>query len=232
MASIIYKIDTKTFSEYVKTSKTFTEILKKCNLINKGCNINTVKRRIEKEKIDSSHIVRGKGHNAGKVFWDKRISKEDALNNYFTLNSKVHRQTIKNLIKRYSFKEYKCEECGLRNVWNNNSISLQLDHINGINDDNRLENLRFLCPNCHSQTDNFAGKVHKKIYFCKQCNTETKGYGDRCFKCIGLENRKVDRPSKEILEKEIKENSFVGLGKKYGVSDNAVRKWCKSYKII
>jgi 5-methylcytosine-specific restriction endonuclease McrA len=53
--------------------------------------------------------------------------------------------------------EYKCQCCGI-SEWLDKPISLQLDHINGINNDHRIENLRFLCPNCHSQTDTYAGK--------------------------------------------------------------------------
>lgn len=60
MASKIYDIESKVFIEYVKNSDTFTEILRKCGLENKGGNINTVKRRISKENIDSKHIKRSK----------------------------------------------------------------------------------------------------------------------------------------------------------------------------
>jgi len=67
--------------------------------------------------------------------------------------------------------EYKCDQCGLDQFWNNKQISLQLDHINGINNDNRIENLRFLCPNCHSQTTNYAGKSNKIIKKCIDCGT-------------------------------------------------------------
>lgn len=59
-------------------------------------------------------------------------------------------------------REYKCEECGLTDTWNNKKITIQVDHINGINYDHRPENLRFLCPNCHSQTDTFCWKNVKK----------------------------------------------------------------------
>ena len=55
-------------------------------------------------------------------------------------------------------KLHKCVECGLKDSWQNKPINLELDHINGIRSDNRLENLRFLCPNCHSQTKNFKGR--------------------------------------------------------------------------
>jgi len=53
---------------------------------------------------------------------------------------------------------YNCTSCGIGDEWNGNPIVLQLDHINGIHDDHRLENLRLLCPNCHSQTDTWCGR--------------------------------------------------------------------------
>lgn len=54
--------------------------------------------------------------------------------------------------------EYTCQECGISDFWNNKKLKLQLDHKNGISNDNRKENLRWLCPNCHSQTPTFSGK--------------------------------------------------------------------------
>ena len=51
----------------------------------------------------------------------------------------------------------KCYKCGLT-MWNDKPLKLQLHHINGDNRDNRIENLQLLCPNCHSQTDNFCKK--------------------------------------------------------------------------
>jgi len=58
--------------------------------------------------------------------------------------------------------EYKCSICGI-NTWLNKPLTLQLDHINGDNRDNRIEILRLLCPNCHSQTDNFCGKKYWEV---------------------------------------------------------------------
>jgi predicted amidophosphoribosyltransferase len=138
------------------------------------------------------------------------------------------------LIKRYELIEYKCNICDLTEIWNGKKISLQLDHINGIYNDNRLHNLRYLCPNCHSQTENFAGKKlkNKKTFNCSSCNKKIKGYSELCSECVSIKRRKIKRPSKEILEKEIQEYTMVYLGKKYGVSDNAIRKWCKRYNIF
>lgn len=69
----------------------------------------------------------------------------------------------------------------------------------------------------------------KKIYYCPKCGNKKSKESTHCQKCSFIEMQKVERPSKEQLEKELKELNFVQVGKKYGVSDNAVRKWCKSY---
>jgi Zn finger protein HypA/HybF involved in hydrogenase expression len=231
MASIIYTVSKEEFKKIVKESSTFTEVLKKCKLDNKGSNINTVKRRIRKDNLDSSHISKGLGHNKGRVFESKRVSLQQATEKYFIKNGKSQRQFLIKLIKRYNLINIICNECGIKDYWNNKKLSLQLDHVNGDGNDNRLENLRFLCPNCHSQTDTFAGKKHKIKYKCIKCEKDTKGNSNFCIECSHVNNRKVDRPSKEILEKEILYNSMVSIGKKYGVSDNAIRKWCQSYNI-
>ena len=88
---------------------------------------------------------------------------------------------------------------------------MHLDHINGVNNDNRICNLRFLCPNCHSQTDTYGGKSNKKEKIKK----------DR--------PRKVVRPNKETLIKDVEENGYSATGRKYGVSDNSIRKWLNNY---
>jgi HNH endonuclease len=75
---------------------------------------------------------------------------------YVILNSKS-RRTIKVRLLEAGILKNVCDECGI-SEWRGKRISIQIDHINGIPDDHRLENLRMLCPNCHSQTETFAAK--------------------------------------------------------------------------
>ena len=128
-------------------------VLKSLKLKPSGGNYNTVKNRIEELKLDISHFT-GKGWNKGLKFKPKpAIPLEDILvenNNYQSF------KLAKRLIKE-DIKELKCENCGLSS-WLGQPIKLELHHKNGISNDNRLENLQLLCPNCHSFTDNYRGK--------------------------------------------------------------------------
>ncbi len=79
----------------------------------------------------------------------------------FIDNSTYARHHIKRRVIENKLIKYECAECGLGDTYNNKSISLQLDHMNGKNNDHRLCNLRFLCANCHSQQDTYAAKNRK-----------------------------------------------------------------------
>ena len=79
-------------------------------------------------------------------------------NEVFVENCSVARHVIKKRIIRDKLLDYKCAICGQEKIWNGKELSLQLDHINGINNDHRLKNLRFLCPNCHTQQDTYSAK--------------------------------------------------------------------------
>ena len=95
-------------------------------------------------------------HLDGKRGWAKgKVLKP--LDEVFCVESKVGNDYVRRAIDNLQLKEYKCEGCGI-DSWQGQSLTLDLDHINGVSNDHRLENLRFLCPNCHSQTETFRGK--------------------------------------------------------------------------
>lgn len=84
----------------------------------------------------------------------KTITSNDTI---FTENSKYTNELVKGRILKDALLVYQCNICKITD-WQNDNIVLELDHINGINNDNKLCNLRFLCPNCHSQTLTYKGR--------------------------------------------------------------------------
>jgi hypothetical protein len=153
----------------------------------------------------------------------KRIPMDEILveNSTYSNNGRLKKRLV-----REGILEYVCVGCGNNGTWEGKDLTLQLDHINGINNDNRKENLRFLCPNCHTQTNTYGSKNLKKKHYC-ECGAEKAKRSDNCQTCSKIKQRKVERPSQEQLIKEIEELGYCGVGRKYGVSDNAIRKWVK-----
>lgn len=138
----------------VKSSTNIMDFLHKMGLSSKGSNRDTAKKHIGRLKLDCSHWSCDNTQGLKKQWQSRRIATIDILD-----GKHPGYQTCK--LKDRLFKEHlknkQCEECGITQ-WNNKPLTLHLDHINGNSRDHRLSNLRILCPNCHSQTDTYAGK--------------------------------------------------------------------------
>ncbi len=80
------------------------------------------------------------------------------LSDVLVSGSTYARHALRRRLVEEGVLEYKCDICKCPPIWNGAPLSLHLDHVNGVYNDNRVENLRFLCPNCHSQTETYAGK--------------------------------------------------------------------------
>ena len=146
--------------ELCKNSSSYIEVLEKAGRKYGGGTVQTLKNKIAEYNIDISHFKR-QGWNKGLTKdTDSRIKSKERykLEDIFVENSPITRHCLIDYIRKYNIIEYKCQFCGCDGNWIGDTISLELDHINGINNDNRVENLRFLCPNCHALTDTYRGK--------------------------------------------------------------------------
>jgi len=138
----------------VKTSESYRQVLFKLGLKEAGGNYGILKQTIKNMGLDTSHMT-GQGHMRGKT--NNRIKKpiESLLVNDREFSYQSYK--LKNRLLSEGLKEHKCECCGITE-WNGKPAPIELDHINGNKYDNRLENLRILCPNCHAQTNTYRGK--------------------------------------------------------------------------
>jgi len=154
--SKVWVPDVVTLTRFVKESDSLKKILLKLGLPAVGGNYNSLKKRMKEDGIDFSHIVLGTGHGKNKHY--NRILKNSEI---FTVNSELSRSTVRRRILIDKLISYECAKCGNKGEWHGIKLTLHLEHKNGVRNDNRLENLEFLCPNCHSQTDTYAGKNNK-----------------------------------------------------------------------
>lgn len=140
------------FKEAVESSTSIRQVLSKLKLKEAGGNYSHVKKRMEKLNLSLAKGANGQGWSKGKKLGPKK-----PIEYYLTENSYHQTYKLKNRLIAEGLKQYKCECCGITE-WNGKPAPLELDHINGINTDNRIKNLRILCPNCHAQTETYRGK--------------------------------------------------------------------------
>lgn len=142
----------------VKESRSYRQVLQKIGLRPAGGNYAQVKKYTKEYGLDISHF-KGRGWNKGlKGIGKPRIPLKDIL----VKNSSYQSYKLKKRLFKKKLKSPECEECGWAKKAKSGRIPLELDHINGDAQDNRIENLRILCPNCHSLKPTHRGRNRKK----------------------------------------------------------------------
>lgn len=135
----------------VSTSQSIAQVLRSLGLNATGGNYKSIQIHIERLALSTAHF-KGQGWNRG------RSNPHGIPLSEILVEGSTYRNTstLKGRLIKAGMLVDQCDECGIGSQWNGRPLKLQLDHINGKNRDHRIENLRVLCPNCHSQTDTFC----------------------------------------------------------------------------
>lgn len=138
-----------------KESYSAAEAARKLGIVDFGNTLTRIRKKISDNNIDISHWT-GQLWSKGKTALDdKRIRNTEDI---FVEDSKATPHYVRTLILKKNLLDYRCVSCDNDGTWLGKKINLELDHVNGNSKDNRLSNLRWLCPNCHSQTETYCGK--------------------------------------------------------------------------
>lgn len=152
----------------VKDCYSFAELCRRLGLKPEGSNPKTVRKKMDEFGVDYSHFT-------GKV-WRENPKNPVYREKYFPRlceHSSLSSSNAKNLLYRLGIKKNECEICKITK-WQGNPITCELHHINGDPTDNRIENLQILCPNCHSQTENFRNKIAPKVLSAQEETLEVE----------------------------------------------------------
>jgi predicted RNA-binding Zn-ribbon protein involved in translation (DUF1610 family) len=242
--SLVNQKSDKEFISLFRSSHTETEFAYSLGIYNfGGGTYSALKKRCDLLGLDRESQWQGALKKSNGHFFLKR-------DEYFAKNTSRTGKSTRQRILKEKLLPYRCALCGNPGEWQGKKLALEVDHINGDHFDNRLENLRFLCPNCHALTETFSGKNPgrkrkrpsnghfvflqepgskplSKERRCARCGKPITRWSKRnlCPECAAFMARKVSRPDSRILLKEVYQKSCAWAARKYGVVESVIRKW-------
>lgn len=220
-------------------SRSWAETLRKLRYATAGGNWQTVQKYCRIWSISSDHF----DSDAAALEGLRRCAATPTpLSAVLVEGSAYPRSSLKRRLFNEGVKQRQCELCGQGGMWRGRRMALILDHVNGVPNDNRLENLRIVCPNCAATFATHCGRKNQRPNRrCLLCGKEfrakrreqrycSRTCGRSVGRRLGLARRVAARPPYEQLMREIAETSYLAVGRKYRVSDNAIRKWVRFYE--
>lgn len=223
----IITITKEQLQQMVNESSSFQEVLRKFNMENTSGNYRMLRKRIREDEIDLTSINSVKKLNGNK----ERFMTQRTNDELFTENNTAYTETVKRRIIKENLMPYECQICKTNDIWQNKKITLILDHINGVSNDHRLSNLRFLCPNCNSQTDTFCGRNNLKLkHKCPKCQKPFQGIGSVCKSCH-YDSATFKITKEELTSLMLKLRTYKAISRKLGVAHGTVKKYCEMFDI-
>ncbi|UUY05836.1 HNH endonuclease [Svornostia abyssi] len=231
--------DERAIREAVAASLTYSEALRRLELRAAGGNFKQLKRYIERYGISTAHFDPNQARRNATLKRGKVPLAEILVE-----GSRFRRSHLKERLYAEGLKARRCEGCGQGEEWRGARIALILDHVNGVADDNRIENLRILCPNCNATLPTHCGRnARLATRACAHCGGGFQPRTDRqrfCSLSCGWKSpnrkgprpdlRRVERPPYDELVAMLAADGYEATGRRFGVSGNAVRKWRLNYE--
>jgi len=211
----------------VSASISYAGTLKLLGLKPAGANYGNIKRHIAELQLDTSHW-KGQGWNKGQTFGPRRDISEYLIDNTLRIGPHMASDGLRKRLIREGLKEAKCEHCGITE-WNGKKAPLELDHVNGNHEDNRLENLQILCPNCHAQTCNYRGRNRSDKKKKDEKNLKNKKIKVLCNRST-LTAEEVSQRLTKISKVDLAKLGWVvKVAKILGVSHSQARRFVNKY---
>ena len=234
--------------EAVKNAFNYSQVFRNLSLLVNGGSYTWIKAMIKRYDISTDHFHKGNISliEAG-IAASKERMKEKFNSNDISTNERIAASTLRSYLSHNNI-ESVCNSCGLTD-WMGKPLRLDIDHMDGNPINNKLENLQFICPNCHraktivcNEDGKFRGarsseRKEPKLNFCG-CSRQISKYSTRCPKCEFAHRRAniKERFDRDYVIELLTENSMLKASKILGLSDNGLRKYCKrnniDYKLI
>jgi transposase len=221
--------------EAIAASVSLADAIRRIGLRPSGGNHVTVRRYAERWRIPIEHLRIGGTYPRGG-------RKPTPLEEVLVRGSTYHRAGLKRRLYETSLKTPLCELCGQSEEWRGSRMALILDHVNGDATDNRLANLRIVCPNCNATLATHCGRNKPRgrpAIPCLQCGDsfrprkqDQRFCSQACSSAhTGRLSRRADRPPLEVLLSLVAAEGYEAVGRHFGVSGNAIRKWLRRYGV-